>query len=129
MKKLLFGAAALIGLAYASLVGGPMDGSTWEVKIKPDSLFSLSHRELLVFQKGRLSVAGSLAAGFPPALYNARQVDGADEAWSAALSQTEGGIVTWSGLVRGDTIEGMVVWWAKNSKPRRFTFKGARKTA
>lgn len=130
MKKLLLAVSAALSLAYAALVGGPMDGTVWEVKVKSEALFSLSRRDTMVFQNGRLSVAGFLSSGFTPAVYRSESARGhADQVWNAALTHVEKGIVTWSGLVRGDMIEGVAVWWTKDGKPRHFSFRGVRKTA
>ena len=126
----MFAAATFVSLAYASLVGGPMDGTSWAVKVKPDTIFSLSHRGTLIFKKGRLSADGYIASGFSPAIYSAQPVQGdLDTVWSASLSDARNGVVSWNGFVRGDRIEGVAIWWTKDGKPKRFTFKGARKYA
>jgi hypothetical protein len=129
MKKLLFALTTALGLAYAKLVGGPMDGSEWDVKIKPDALFSFSHSDRLVFTHGRLAVLGDLPTDFPPATYSAESLDSetADTVWHAALAEPERGVVTWHGLVRGDMIEGVAVWWTREGKAKRFTFRGTRR--
>lgn len=128
MRRLLFAVAAGLGILYAALFGGPMDGTSWEVKIKPDSLLSFSHRDTLVFQRGRMSAAGFLSEGFSPAVYSARAAEGGlSTVWNAALTHAQDGIVSWNGLVRGDRIEGIAVWWTKGGGLKRFTFKGVRK--
>ncbi|MBI4377177.1 MAG: hypothetical protein HY549_12105 [Elusimicrobia bacterium] len=123
-------AAAGTLLAF-KLLSGPMDGTAWEVRVRPDSFFSLSQRETLVFDNGRLSVLGYLALGFTPALYIATNAEGAggDHVFSASLAHVEQGIISWHGLVRGDEIEGVALWWSKNGRLKKLTFKGRRKEA
>lgn len=129
MRKLLLALFTALGLAYARVFGGPMDGTAWEVKVRPDSLFAFSRRGTLVFEKGRLTAATTIAEGFTPAVYNAQEGDGDFESvWNASLTHVEKGVMTWHGLVRGDKIQGIAVWWVKNGKPRRFTFSGSRRT-
>lgn len=107
-----------------------MDGTSWDVKVSPDSLFSFSQHGTLVFENGMLNVTGRLASGFTPALYLAQDGQGlADRVWNASLANAEQGIMNWQGLVRGDHIEGIAVWWTKNGKLKRFSFTGRRKTA
>ena len=127
MRTLLLALAAGAAIAYATLFGGPMDGTVWEVKMRGDSLISRSHRQTLAFRRGRLSVEGPLSEGFQASPYRAKPAFGDDAVWSAALSHPENGIQSWQGLVRGERIEGTAVWWDKDGKPRRYTFRGTRK--
>ncbi|OGR89830.1 MAG: hypothetical protein A3J74_04995 [Elusimicrobia bacterium RIFCSPHIGHO2_02_FULL_57_9] len=130
IKKIFLAVIAAASLAYAKFFGGPMDGTSWDVKVSPESLFSFSQRGTLVFENGMLSLSGRLASGFTPALYLSKDGRGlADQAWNASLSSAQDGIINWQGFVRGDRIEGIAVWWTKNGKPKRFSFKGRRKTA
>lgn len=130
MRKLLLALSTAIGLAYARLFGGPMDGTAYEVKVKADSFFAFSRRGTLVFEKGRLTAVTTLAEGFTPAVYHAQSGDdGIESVWNASLTHVEKGVMTWHGLVRGDHIEGVAVWWVKSGKPRRFTFSGSRRAS
>jgi hypothetical protein len=128
IKKILFAVGTLVSLAYASLVGGPLDGTSWDVKVRPSSFFSFSRRGTLNFEKGKLSAAGAISSGFSPSLYSARPADGSLETvWNASLSDAEKGIISWSGLVHGNRIEGIAVWWTRTGKPRHYTFRGTRR--
>lgn len=128
MRKLLLALSTALSLAYARLFGGPMDGTAWEVKVHPDSLFAFSRRGTLIFEQGRLTAITTLAEGFSPAVYHAQSGGGEIESvWNASLTHVEKGVMTWHGLVRGDKIEGVAVWWLKNGQSRRFTFTGSRR--
>ena len=130
MKRLLLAAAAAAALAYARLVGGPMDGTVWDVKVKPDSWLAFSRRHTLLFSQGQLSAAGSIAEGFPPAVYRAEAAnEDGGTLWTAALINPVKGLLSWQGLIRGDSIEGITILWPKDGKPQRFLFKGTRKPA
>lgn len=106
-----------------------MDGTQWDVRIKSDSLFSFSHKDTLVFEKGRVSVVGGAPEDFEPANYSAETLDlsGDQRVWHASLGDEQRGVMTWHGMVRGDNIEGVAVLWPRDGKPRRFTFKGTKR--
>ncbi len=129
MRRLLFAFFALSALVSARLFGGPMDGTVWDVKVKPDSFFAMSHRGTLMFARGRLSVATAASPDFQPGYYTAQSVDGttADAVWNASLKEPDQGVMNWHGLVRGDRIEGFAVWWTRSGKARRFSFTGSRR--
>jgi hypothetical protein len=129
LRRLLFAITAALSLAYAKLVGGPMDGTQWDIKLKPDAIFSFSHKDTLVFSRGQLSIVGGTGSDLPPAVYSAESLDSdtADTVWHASLTRPETGVVTWHGLVRGDQIEGVAVWWTRDGKPKRYTFHGSRR--
>lgn len=130
MRKLLLAAVAALSIGYARLFGGPMDDTAWEVKIKGDSLFAFSHPDTLIFRRGRLSMAGFIASGFEPAVYSAQSVAGDSETiWNASLEHPDRGVVSLQGLVRGDQVEGVAVWWTRDGKLKKFTFRGSRKLA
>lgn len=130
MNRILLAASAALSLGYAALFGGPMDGTAWEVRVKSDSLFAISHRDTLTFQKGKLGSANWLSSGFSPAVYRVQSGPGdIDAVWNASLSHPEKGIMSWQGLVRGDRIEGVAVLWTPEGRPKRFTFQGRRKAA
>jgi hypothetical protein len=130
MRNIFLTLAAAAGLAYARWFGGPMDGTAWDIKIRPDSMFGFSHSGTLRFDKGEVSALLPLADGFSAGVYRARDVSGSDgTVWSAALSEAERGVLSWQGFVRGDKIQGVAVLWRPDGKPQRFLFKGTRKSA
>lgn len=127
MRKLFFGTVAGIAVAYYRLFGGPMEGTAWEVKLKADTVFSFSHHDTLVFSRGKLVASGYQATGFEPGAYNAQNVGGdIDAIWNASLADSRKGTMTWHGLVRGDTIEGVAILWTKDGHQKRYTFSGKR---
>ena len=127
MRKLFFGTVAGLAVAYYRFFGGPLEGTAWEVKLKADTFFSFSHHDTLVFSRGKLLASGYQATGFEPGSYNAQNVGGdIDAIWNASLADSRKGTMTWHGLVRGDTIEGVAILWTKDGHQKRYTFSGKR---
>ena len=126
MTRLILGVIAGAALMYYRLFGGPMEGTAWEVSLKADSLFSFSHTDTLVFDKGKLKASGYQGTGFVPGSYSAKRVGGdVDAIWNASLTDDKKGTMTWHGLVRGDRIEGIAIL-VKGGKEKRYTFTGKR---
>lgn len=130
MKRLFLAVAAAASLAYSRWFGGSIDGTTWDVKFRPDSLLGFSHSGTLRFDHGELIAALPLAQGLVTGSYDAKSVTGpSGTVWSAALSEAERGVLSCQGLITGDLIEGMAVLWRPDGKAQRFLFKGTRKSA
>jgi hypothetical protein len=127
MRGLLLGTVAGLAVAYYRLFGGPMEDTAWEIKLKADSFFAFPHHDTLIFSGGKLRASGSQVNGFTAGSYNAQRTDGdVDALWNASLRDTSRGTMTWHGLVRGDTIEGVAILVTKDGKEKRYTFSGKR---
>jgi hypothetical protein len=119
---------AAVNLVYASLFGGPIDGTAWDVKVKQDGFFHWSSQnDTLVFHSGKAVIAGEIAKGYSPVLYESKDEDGAT-AFSLTLDGEGRDAVEWSGRVEGARINGSVVVRGRDGRTQRFTFSGARKT-
>ena len=119
---------AAVNLLYASVFGGPIDGTAWDVKVKQDGFFHwTSRRETLVFERGKAVIAGEVARGYGAALYDAKS-DDAGTAFSVRLSGDDRDPVEWTGRVVGDSISGVVVVRGRDGRVLRYVFTGARKT-
>lgn len=118
---------AAVNVVYAAMFGGPIDGTAWDVKVKEEGLFHWgSQKETLVFHGGKAVIAGEIAKGYAPALYEARSV-GAGTAFSVILAEDGRDPVEWSGRVDGGLISGFVVVRSRDGRSRRYVFTGARK--
>lgn len=125
MKRILLGVIAGLALGYYRFFWGPLEGTEWEIKLKSDSFFSFSHKDTLRFKKGKLRAEGYQVTGFDSGAYNAQNVGGdVDAIWNASLEDASRGTMTWHGLVRGDTMEGVAILWTRDGKQKRFTFSG-----
>ena len=119
---------AAVNLLYASMFGGPIDGTAWDVKVKQEGFFHWSSTsDTLVFHSGKAVIAGEIAKGYSPALYESKDEDGAT-AFSLILDGDGRDAVEWSGRVEGERINGSVVVRGRDGRTQRFTFSGARKT-
>lgn len=117
-----------VNLLYATVFGGPIDGTAWEVKVKEDGWFHWgSTRETLVFAGGKVVIAGEVAKGYSPALYEAKDESGGT-AFAATLEEPGRERVEWTGRVDGGRIAGAVLVRGKDGKVARYVFTGERKT-
>jgi hypothetical protein len=117
-----------INLLYASVFGGPIDGTAWEVKVKQEGFWHWgSTRETLVFHDGKAVIAGEVAKGYAPALYEAKEESGAT-AFTLVLAGDGRDPVEWTGRIEGERIEGAVVVRGKDGRVERYVFSGERKT-
>jgi hypothetical protein len=124
---MLFGAIATGGLIWYRLFGGPMEGTAWDIQMKADSVFSFSRHDRLIFERGKLRTEKHRQKFLSPGAYTAKSVGGdVDALWSAAMTDDSRGTMTWHGLVRGDTIEGVAILVTKDGREKRFTFTGKR---
>ena len=117
-----------VNLLYAAMFGGPIDGTAWDVKVKADSLFHwTSQRETLVFHDGRAVIAGEVAKGYSPVLYDSNE-EGNGTAFSLILSDEGRDPVEWSGRIEGRRINGVVIVRGHDGRVLRYVFSGNRKT-
>ncbi len=118
---------AAVNFVYAAIFGGPIDGTSWDVKVKQDGFFHWgSKKETLVFHGGRLVVAGAVSRGYSPTLYSARDEDNGT-AFAAILNDPSRDAVEWTGRVDGDRIAGVVIVRERDGRVVRYAFSGARK--
>ncbi|MFI5361519.1 MAG: hypothetical protein ACHQ49_06075 [Elusimicrobiota bacterium] len=119
---------AAVNVVYAAMFGGPIDGTSWDLKVKQDGLFHWSSQsDTLVFERGRAVIAGEIAKGYEPAPYDAKVEDGTTS-FSLVLAGDGRDAAEWTGRVRGDAVSGSVVVRGGDGSTRRFTFSGSRKT-
>jgi len=129
MKSLAGAFFAAVNLLYAAMFGGPIDGTAWDVKVKEEGFFHwTSHRDTLVFHGGKAVIAGEVARGYSPALYDAKDESGVTD-FSLTLSGENGrDPVEWKGRVEGSHISGVVIVRGRDGKTLRYVFTGERKS-
>jgi len=128
MMRLFLAVAVAAGLAQAhGWYFQPMDGSVWDVRVRREAFLSLSRKDTLIFEDGRLTVAGSAKKGMAPAGYLARRTDGQPQTWQATLQDVDGRTASWKGTIQGDRIEGVLVRSLADGKQKRYRFRGKRR--
>ena len=119
---------AAVSFVYATMFGGPVDGTAWDVKVKEDGFFHWSsERDTLVFHRGKAVIASEIAKGYSPAPYDAK-ADNAGTQFSMVLEADGRDPVEWTGRIEGEKISGSVVVRGNDGRLRRFVFHGERKT-
>jgi len=117
-----------VNLLYAAVFGGPIDGTAWELKVKEEGFFHwTSTRETLVFHGGKAVIAGEVAKGYAPALYDAKDESGGT-AFAVTLDEPGRDRVEWTGRVEGARIAGVVIVRGRDGRVARYVFTGERKT-
>lgn len=128
MKSLAGAFFAAVNLLHAAVFGGPIDGTAWDVKVKQDGFFHwTSRQETLIFTDGRVAIAGEVARGYTPALYESKDENGGT-AFSLVLQGDGRDPVEWSGRVEGEKISGLMVVRARDGRALRYKFSGVRKS-
>jgi hypothetical protein len=124
MKSLAAAFFTAVNLLYASLFGGPIDGTAWDVKVKEEGFFHWrSSRETLVFHGGHATIAGEVAKGYSPALYDTDEENGST-VFKVQLADSGRDLVEWTGHVDGEKIAGVVLVRSRDGHSRRFVFSG-----
>ncbi len=127
MRTITSALFAAVNFVYAAIFGGPIDGTSWDVKVQKNSFFHWgSKRETLIFHSGKLVVAGAVSQGYAPTIYQARDEENGT-AFAAVLDNPSREAVEWSGRVNGDRIAGVVIVRARDGRVVRYAFAGERK--
>jgi hypothetical protein len=133
MKLLLAIGLAALAYTYAAHInipmnfnGGPMDGTVWEVRVKPDSWFSFSRKDTLVFDTGRMTVVRLMATGFPSGAYSAAGHKG-EYSWQASFQRENNESMQWTGHVQDNNIEGEITQHDLAGRVKQLHFKGIRR--
>ena len=128
MKSVAGALLSAVNLLYAALFGGPIDGTAWDVKVRQRGfLHWTSREETLVFHDGKAVIAGEIARGYAPALYETR-AETAGTSFSVHLEGTGQDPVDWLGRIKDGRITGVVVVRRRDGRETRYVFTGTRRT-
>ena len=133
--------AAVSGLAVLAVAGGPapqaFEETTTIVAGELDGKVFIGElggkgktrgdRDLFLFDTGKFRSIVCDPYGFKAAPYTAEASSDGVSFSAQAFSPTDG-IMTWEGIVRGDSLEG-TAWWHRQAEraPEEFWFKGSLK--
>jgi hypothetical protein len=120
-------ALAVVGCAHVPsdrFVMGPpsgaLDGKAYEITVVAGKA---QQTDRVRFEMGSFSSVARDDDNFRPAIYSTEKKGGTVHFRSQAKSSTDG-TNNWTGTVRGDAIEGMLVWIDKQGKSTEFHFRG-----
>ncbi len=124
---------AALAVAHAAqraipLKGDPCDG-TWKVSVEPDSDASGAGKkpfdDTLTFKYPSFESAALKKHGFPSASFDDNPRPGGVAAFKVKqTSTTEGGTAEWQGNVTATSIDGSLIWTAKDGTVDRYNLSG-----
>jgi hypothetical protein len=127
MASVVSGLVLAMNMLYAAVFGGPIDGTSWDVKVRQQGFFHwTTQTDTLVFHRGKAVIAGAIAKGYAPTLYEASR-DESGTAFSVHLEQEGHDPIDWSGRVKNDRIAGVMIVRGRDGRVSRYVFSGGRK--
>ena len=130
MKKSAWLAIFVILASTAALAGhqiAPLDGTSWKVEVKPDSMAKDKGAEefkpTMTFADGKLTLTEAKGA-FDPAPYLVQETGKKELTFKAEQTGSGEGTSVWTGTVSGDNIEGKRIWTKANGEVWTYTFSG-----
>ncbi len=107
---------------------GPFDGE-WALTVTPDSAAASdgqdSFSEAVLFHNGEFSAAAFAMFGFSPAGYTIAEDDGT-YVFTAVLTSSDRGTLTWSGRGSSGGIAGSMLWARPDGVTYRYELLGTR---
>ncbi|HEX4826015.1 MAG TPA: hypothetical protein VFV19_17085 [Candidatus Polarisedimenticolaceae bacterium] len=122
-------AIMLCSMAVASPKLAVLDGTSWKVEVKPDSMAKdkaeQEFKETLTFADGNVTL-GAAKVGGDPAPYTVSKTGVKDLTFTAERKSAGEGSSTWTGTVHGDDVDGTLVWIRHDGVVLTYTFKGSK---
>lgn len=120
-------AIALSSVAFANEKVAVLDGSSWKVDVKPDSMAldkgEKDFKETLTFGDGNITLSTpKVGDGASP--YTVTKKGEKDYTFKTERDTTGEGNSVWTGDVHGNDIEGKMIWTKNNGSVLTYTFKG-----
>lgn len=122
--------AALMVLSAVAHAAEPkaaplLDGRTFAIEMTEMGA-KAGQADSLIFKEGKFYSTGCEAWGFGWGTY-AVKAEGSLLHWEAATASPVEGTMRWKGTVKGERIEGAVVWSKAGQRDIEYIFKGALK--
>jgi hypothetical protein len=121
VRAALLAVALLGGRVYAD--GNGLDGKAFHLEIADQANKSCS-REHAIFRKGMFESMECRKYGFAKTAYTT-QITGNSMTFRAVASSPKEGTNTWTGVVTGDSIQGVLHWEKAGQNPIDYQYKGA----
>lgn len=133
MKTSVWVAAGAILFAAAAMAGSRvpvLDGSTWKVDVEPDKMArekgEKEFKDTLTFADGKVSMTECLKVACDPWIYTVAKSGEEDLTFKTERESESKGTSVWTGIIRGNSIEGKLVWTQKDGAILTYTFKGSK---
>ena len=126
-RPLLILCALLVDIAVAQC--GDLDGTSWSVQMTPSSRSARAgespHSEKVIFASGNMVGSQWVLRGFVSQPYSGESQGKKAMAFNSEQNSATGqGRAKWSGIVKGERIEGTLLWIKPDGKVRVFNFAG-----
>jgi len=122
-------AIMLCSVAVASPQVAVLDGTSWKVEVKPDSMAKdkgeQEFKETLTFADGNVSLSAAKVGG-DPSPYTVSKAGEKDLTFKAERSSAGEGSSTWTGTVHGNDVDGKLIWTKNDGAVLTYTFKGSK---
>ena len=129
IRTLLLASCAVI-LTTAALAGhgvAVLDGTSWQVDVKPDQMAQdkgeRQFKETLTFADGKISL-NSPKVGFAASPYTVSKSGEKNLTFKAERSSAGEGSSIWTGVVHDNNIEGKLIFTMNDGAVLTYTFKG-----
>jgi len=130
MKKTVWLAAlamALSTMAVASDKVAVLDGTSWKVEVKPDSMAAdkgeRNFDETLTFADGNVTLS-TPKVGIEASPYTVTKAGEKDVTFKVERASSGEGNSIWTGTVHGKSVEGKLIWTKSDGGVMTYTFKG-----
>ena len=104
-----------------------LDGTSWKVDVKPDSMTKdkgeQEFKETLTFADGNVTMSAPKVGG-DPSPYTVSKAGEKDMSFKAERSSAGEGSSIWTGTVHGNDVEGKMIWTKNDGTVLTYTFKG-----
>ena len=120
-------AIIICSMTMASPQVSVLDGTSWKVNVEPDSMAKdkgeAQFKETLTFAEGNVSLSAP-KVGFWASPYSVTKAGEKDWTFKAERTSAGEGSSVWTGTVRGDDLEGKLIWTKNDGAVFTYTFKG-----
>jgi hypothetical protein len=131
MKKLGLAVCALT-LSTIVLAGAKvavLDGTSWKVDVKPDSMAAdkgeKDFKETLTFADGNVTMSAP-KVGSEASPYSVAKSGEKDMTFKAERGTAGEGTSVWTGTVHGNELDGKLIWTKNDGAVMTYTFKGTK---
>ena len=132
MRKIVWLAAFTVVLSTLAMAGSDvavLDGTSWKINVEPDEMTQKTgekqFNETLTFADGNVSLSAP-KVGFESSPYTLTKTGEKDYTFKAVRSSSGEGGSVWTGIVKGKSLEGKLIWTKNDGAVLTYTFNGSK---